>query len=707
MGQCAVGISCNQANGNTPALIPNCLTCSSATTCQVCQNGYTQIGGQCLQCNIPGCQICGANNSCTTCYSGYTNQTTINNTVTCVLSTCPYPCATCDTNGNCLTCVSPFTNTPFDNGTCFTCSIANCAYCSPNTPTLCQTCFAGYNPNQANTACNLICTSPYCILCTAGPNICTACIPGYTPNGGICSVCQNSPICITCSSNNLANCTICMAGYYVNTNGANQVCSPCAISTCKTCTNNGTVCTQYISSTGLLAYSSATLTNTYFPYICDPGCATCSQNYPGNCLQCSNGYYALVNNNVIQCLPCGANCLTCNPSSITTCYTCYSNSFLSGTSCVSCNPNSNCLTCSVNNPTSCTSCPYGYYMTSVATNSGTVNYCVNSCPGNCLTCSIRTVNKITSAFCTSCQQGYGLTITGNCLPCLANCRVCSGSFQNVCLQCGQGFYLNSNYQCAPCSVACTSCTPLGCTTCAAGFNLVTSGSTSVCSVVCNFPCASCLNNQPNSCTSCLMGYTYNSNSNSCTMSTTCVTSNTNSCEYCPLGSILVNGACQACSSNCWRCSSTDGSQCTACPNGYYLSGTTCTACPTGCQTCTSSTTCSTCASGYTQAAVSVASNQVTCVACIVPCAQCYLTPQTCVTCIAGFTFNGWNCVSNFYYTFTATLNVNNQGFFNNYQAFISRLTYALQTQNNKAISVQSINTTSGSQTNINVYMTTL
>lgn len=38
--------------------------------------------------------------------------------------------------------------------------------------------------------------------------------------------------------------------------------------------------------------------------------------------------------------------------------------------------------------------------------------------------------------------------TGQCLPCLANCRVCSGQQQSICTQCGAGFYLNSQFGCS-------------------------------------------------------------------------------------------------------------------------------------------------------------------------------------------------------------------------------------------------------------------
>jgi len=181
---------------------------------------------------------------------------------------------------------------------------------------------------------------------------------------------------------------------------------------------------------GLLSFTSTTLTNNAnFAYVCDPGCVNCASNFPQTCLQCAAGYYAsLISNNIIQCSPCNANCLTCSSSSPNDCYSCFSNAYLvttsTGSTCSTCNPINNCMTCNSDNPYSCTSCPYGYYLTSVTINKSTTNnYCTSICPANCYTCFPNIQNNV---ICTSCQLGYALTGAGTCLPCLSNCRVCSG-----------------------------------------------------------------------------------------------------------------------------------------------------------------------------------------------------------------------------------------------------------------------------------------
>lgn len=132
--------------------------------------------------------------------------------------------------------------------------------------------------------------------------------------------------------------------------------------------------------------------------------------------------------------------------------------------------------------------------------------------------------------------------------------------------------------------------------------------------------------------------------------------------------LTTSGTCQLCGTGCLRCIQSDANQCTSCNQGYYLvqstsqSGTgngygTCTPCSTGCVLCNGPTNCNACQSGFTLAGTPIGTNQQTCVACALPCAQCYQDPEICTSCINGFTFTGFNCVSNFYYTFSIGLAV--------------------------------------------------
>lgn len=135
--------------------------------------------------------------------------------------------------------------------------------------------------------------------------------------------------------------------------------------------------------------------------------------------------------------------------------------------------------------------------------------------------------------------------------------------------------------------------------------------------------------------------------------------------YCGQGmTLLANGNYLTCFSNgigirnCSRCYNNSGSMvCLSCLTGFYLSGNTCSPCPQGCSSCSSSTNCLSCNQFYTSVNQPISVNQLICQPCAAPCLQCYNTPDTCLSCISGFTFTGWNCVSNFFYIYNVVLGV--------------------------------------------------
>lgn len=85
----------------------------------------------------------------------------------------------------------------------------------------------------------------------------------------------------------------------------------------------------------------------------------------------------------------------------------------------------------------------------------------------------------------------------------------------------------------------------------------------------------------------------------------------------------------------------------------------------------------------------------------------------CTSCIPGWQFTGWNCISNFYYIYDVVLQAQLSYFFSgkNYQKFINELTYALQTSNMKAINIISVNqiqwSNGAAAVNISVNLSTL
>lgn len=168
---------------------------------------------------------------------------------------------------------------------------------------------------------------------------------------------------------------------------------------------------------------------------------------------------------------------------------------------------------------------------------------------------------------------------------------------------------------------------------------------------------SCSLSSPSMCTNCYAGYILNTTDNTCIPQTN--NCSNGSCYYCPLGYIISpNYTCIQCTpnSNCARCNPNNLSLCLTCINGTYLYETTCVACPQGCSDCLSNSFCVGCKTGYLLVHQPYYSPAI-CVACQAPCAACMSSPSTCLACIEGYTFNGWNCQTNFYFIFSITLNV--------------------------------------------------
>jgi hypothetical protein len=71
----AAGYFLDTNNNNTcmPCTLPNCATCSGATTCAICNAGFgVTVAGDCSTCPILGCQTCANITVCSVCATGYT-----------------------------------------------------------------------------------------------------------------------------------------------------------------------------------------------------------------------------------------------------------------------------------------------------------------------------------------------------------------------------------------------------------------------------------------------------------------------------------------------------------------------------------------------------------------------------------------------------------------------------------------------------------
>lgn len=247
----------------------NCQYCSSSTVCTACNSGYTQfIQGSntvCVPC-IQTCRTCaqGQPATCLSCGTGFYLSGTI-----CV------PCATnCNqcTAAGCINCVSGF----FLNsvGTCSVNCVLPCATCSSVNPNKCITCIAGYTINTLSSTCT---QQPTC------QGACSACPFGYTINLGKCQQCTGNQ-CQSCKPSNLAVCTSCTPGFFLNP--ASSQCQACS-SSCATC----------LSATGCLtcAVGYTTIQNMpitlsgYQCIACNSPCATCIKS-PNQCTSCISGY---------------------------------------------------------------------------------------------------------------------------------------------------------------------------------------------------------------------------------------------------------------------------------------------------------------------------------------------------------------------------------------------------------------------------------
>jgi len=141
-----------------------------------------------------------------------------------------------------------------------------------------------------------------------------------------------------------------------------------------------------------------------------------------------------------------------------------------------------------------------------------------------LSSSIPNCNNYSStATCAQCDVGYLLSSDSCQFNGCLNCLVCAGDYGTCAAgACMSGYTLNSVSQtCEPCPENCFNCTQRNgpCTICNAGYFL----NQSICQQCPNL-CQTCSNYQ--TCTSCLSGYTFNAQTNTCAVPTYTVTNST-------------------------------------------------------------------------------------------------------------------------------------------------------------------------------------
>ncbi|CAD8151785.1 unnamed protein product [Paramecium octaurelia] len=595
--------------------LTQCATCTTGTTCDTCTLRYYQSGSDCLICD-PSCKECsGTSSYCTNCDTSqnlYLDQVT-NTCIACdspkykdginCVDTCPvyinladFTCvALCDSN--CLTCAI-YSNScttcdasnylDLTSNQCVTACDINCSTCLTTT-TNCQSCSTGMYLDNITTASGTCkqCNSP-CSVCQSPSDVevCTDCQSTYYLDGAsTCQLCD--PTCYECTGSLSTECSQCVLGKYLITNGSDKSCESC-VAPCDNCSSD-TICDSCVSQ----YYLNGTA--------CDPctsPCFTC-ETTDTHCLTCAPGdNRVLINNQCIcdqnffdqnngdyVCPPCDANCKTCVDSA-TKCTSCYDKFYLDSNVCQPCHWN--CLTC-VTTATNCLSCDevvnlrifYNnqclcvngqYYSDSQQICAQCVDpcqYCLSGKDSNgvdyngtqCSSCQA-IYNRIISGTICVCKSGYFDAGFLACQPCASYCISCltSETDCDVCkpntfrdstkkCQCLDGYFGTSTV-CQPCTSPCLNCeiSNTHCLSCITGVNRVLSSNACICAPgyyetttspkvcqPCTPPCATC-KYFPDKCFSCIAKY------------------------YQPSGQLT----CLPCDVPCEECAPNDGTKCKTC-----------------------------------------------------------------------------------------------------------------------------------------------
>lgn len=457
---------------------------------------------------------------------------------------------------------------------CMKCISANCANC--NSDGTCNRCDLGYynnngscSPcNQAMPGCHYCSSATKCILCfDQGKYIST--------NGSSCTDCSSIiPGCTICTSDPLIGYTTCsscaksseLGALFVHPTGLQ--CNSCSaiIANCQTCKEVGGKSLCEVCTNNNYNYLSKDQTKCDICQNIIPGCTSClgSANSSTTCNACDSSKSLFLSEDSSKCGLCADRfeyCTSCtlNGSNQPICVSCATTLFPNSLN-VACLPCgiviSGCSTCTVTNSgvTQCSSC--GLDSTSndqlfVTSNKLGCVLCSSLMP-NCDTCT-------SSSICATCDPGYHLDGSGNCVDkttLVANASKpfpVNGTFDRCALFAEVLVGSNSD----------TFGLGIVCKTCASG-SMMSSGAC----VSCNQNCATCNSTDP--CLTCNLGYTQSPTG--CSLSTYTTTGgvildsvkktgniildcgSANGTQYYP---IAGNSDCNTCSNIIMNCTSCD------------------------------------------------------------------------------------------------------------------------------------------------------
>ncbi|EAR93476.2 transmembrane protein, putative (macronuclear) [Tetrahymena thermophila SB210] len=390
---CPCNTSYVDINGNCLPCPQYCKTCTSQTTCSICQTGY----------------LLAANGTCvSTCPTNFISDQT-NTYCVCRLNStqsnqsCPCNTSYVDINGNCLPCPQ-YCNTCTSQTTC---SICQTGYLLAANSTCVSTCPTNFIPNQTNTYC-------VCRLNSTQSNLQCPCNTGYIDVNGDCKSCPSN--CDVCTSQTV--CFQCSINYYLT---VQQTCVfPCPQTFIIDSASKKCVCG-----------ANRTLQNNLCPcnssYVdingdcqpCSSNCLLCTSQT--SCTICQQSHY------LTSEMTCVAQCpLTFVVNANQTKCICDTNRTLTNNKCV-CNSGfieidgicqscpQNCSTCS--SQKICTVCQIGYYLTAdgICTQSCPLKFIVNSTQTKCV-CDIN--RTLTSNLCL-CSETF-IEVDGICQLCPQN-----------------------------------------------------------------------------------------------------------------------------------------------------------------------------------------------------------------------------------------------------------------------------------------------
>lgn len=501
--------------------------------------------------------------------------------------TCTPGCLACSSTGTCTVCdVSKMLY--MNNSGCANSTLTNCAVLSQAGS--CVSCMAGFYVDPSTAKCLSVPTANTVTNCAAysGSIACIGCNSGYYISGAACVVVNTTVAnCLTYSGNGV--CIACNSGYLFSYNNSLCVTLPTAANCmqftyagCNTCSPG------FFLNKNLyyLAYSSANvasvpnwvlpLTWTGVPVpqlVCQAVTVQNCVNYTSfnTCVQCASGYYLASGACVINPNPYIPNCATY--STLTTCLTCIPGFYVNNNVCIAITAIPGCITYNVGilSTTTCVTCNSTTYV------SGSPTVCTTRQTINVPNCATYSANADT---CGTCNSGYMLTSDGkNCYAVVPNClnyqTWTTGQTSFTCIVCVNTYALStaSPPTCVAGTISncLTYSNPTTCGTCANGYYLANN----ICTAhVVIAQCLTYSQSAPNTCSVCNTGFFNFAFDQTCipvvTPVANCATYNGETCTACSVGYYLANNVCTAipAASNC--AVMTGSQSCSACNAGFFI-----------------------------------------------------------------------------------------------------------------------------------------